>query len=62
MAIVTYILLTGLHAGVNSAKGFKPQILGESASRATLVVMFDFLFVKLGYAPSPPLPQSASRG
>ncbi|TEB27883.1 hypothetical protein FA13DRAFT_841075 [Coprinellus micaceus] len=48
MAIVTYILLTGLHAGVNSAKGFKPQILGESASRATLVVLFDFLFVKLG--------------
>lgn len=51
MAIVTYILLTGLHAGVNSAKGFKPQILGESASRATLVVMFDFLFVKLGCVP-----------
>lgn len=55
MAIVTYILLTGLHAGVNSAKGFKPQILGESASRATLVVLFDFLFVKLGFVPFPNL-------
>ncbi|KAJ2926007.1 hypothetical protein H1R20_g11081, partial [Candolleomyces eurysporus] len=47
MAIVTYILLTGLHAGL-SGPGFCPQILGESASRATLVVLFDFLFVKLG--------------
>ena len=47
MAIVTYILLTGLHAGLNGP-GFRPQILGESASRATLVVLFDFLFVKLG--------------
>ncbi|KAF6751977.1 protein transporter yif1 [Ephemerocybe angulata] len=48
MAIVTYILLTGLHAGIHVPSGFRPQILGETASRATLVVLFDFLFVKLG--------------
>lgn len=46
MAIVTYILLAGLHAGSHGS--FRPQILGEMASRATLVVLFDFLFVKLG--------------
>ncbi|TFK21367.1 protein transporter yif1 [Coprinopsis marcescibilis] len=46
MAIVTYILFAGLHAGLNGS--FRPQILGETASRATLVVLFDFLFIKLG--------------
>lgn len=47
MAIVTYIILTALHSGINN-KFFRPQILGESASRATLVVLLDFAFVKLG--------------
>jgi YIF1 len=46
MAVVTYILLSGLNAGFNDT--FRPQILGESASRAILVTMFDFLFIKLG--------------
>ncbi|KAF8154874.1 YIF1-domain-containing protein [Crassisporium funariophilum] len=46
MAIVTYILLTGLHSGINAQ--FHPEILGESASRATAVVLLDFCFVKLG--------------
>jgi len=46
MAIVTYILLAGLHAGLNGP--FRPQILGETASRAILVVLFDGLFIKLG--------------
>lgn len=48
MAIVTYILLMGLYAGMYAPSGFRPQILGETASRATLVLLFDFLFVKLG--------------
>jgi len=46
MAIVTYILLTALHSGIHAR--FHPQILGESASRATAVIFFDFCFVKLG--------------
>ncbi|EAU86975.2 protein transporter yif1 [Coprinopsis cinerea okayama7 len=46
MAIVTYILLTGLHAGLKEA--FRPQILGETLSRAALVVLFDFAFIRLG--------------
>ncbi|TFK37575.1 YIF1-domain-containing protein [Crucibulum laeve] len=46
MAIVTYILLTALHSGLQNT--FRPQILGESASRAMLVVLLDFLFVKTG--------------
>ncbi|KAF8806686.1 protein transporter yif1 [Phlegmacium glaucopus] len=46
MAIVTYILLTALHSGIHAR--FHPQILGESASRATAVVFLDFCFVKLG--------------
>ncbi|KAF5339986.1 hypothetical protein D9611_012410 [Ephemerocybe angulata] len=48
MAIVTYILLTGLHAGIHVPSGIRPQILGETTSCATLVVLFDFPFVKLG--------------
>jgi len=46
MAIVTYILLTALHSGLEER--FRPQILGESASRAFAVVLLDFAFVKLG--------------
>ncbi|KDR73154.1 hypothetical protein GALMADRAFT_251723 [Galerina marginata CBS 339.88] len=46
MSIFTYILLTTLHSGINER--FSPLILGESASRATVVLLLDFLFVKLG--------------
>lgn len=46
MAIFTYILLSTLHSGI--AEHFSPLILGESASRATAVVLLDFAFVKLG--------------
>ena len=64
MAIVTYILLTALHSGIHARfhpqvcasrpQWYKSphvilfQILGESASRATAVIIFDFCFVKLG--------------
>ncbi|KAJ6551527.1 YIF1-domain-containing protein, partial [Mycena capillaripes] len=41
MALVTYILLCALHSG-------NPQVLGESASRAIMVVVLDFVFVQLG--------------
>ena len=44
MAIFTYILLSTLHSGI--AEHFSPLILGESASRATAVVLFDFALVK----------------
>ncbi|KAF8181640.1 protein transporter yif1 [Pholiota molesta] len=46
MAIFTYILLSTLHSGI--IERFSPLILGESASRATAVVLCDFAFVKLG--------------
>ncbi|KAF5381592.1 hypothetical protein D9615_005534 [Tricholomella constricta] len=46
MAIVTYILLCALHAGLQ--KQFHTKVLGESASRAIVVVILDFAFVKLG--------------
>ncbi|KAJ7103775.1 protein transporter yif1 [Mycena epipterygia] len=46
MALVTYILLCALHAGVQER--FHPQVLGESASRAIMVVVLDFIFVQLG--------------
>ncbi len=64
MSIVTYILLAALHAGINARFNpgvciqvifselflnfFSLQILGDSASRATVVVLLDFAFVKLG--------------
>ena len=64
MAVVTYILLTALHSGIHArfhprvrsffffhsySTEFKFfQILGESASRATVVVLLDFCFIKLG--------------
>ncbi|KAF8875021.1 hypothetical protein CPB84DRAFT_1796922, partial [Gymnopilus junonius] len=46
MSIFTYILLTTLHSGI--IEKFSPLILGESASRALMVLFFDFGFVKLG--------------
>ncbi|KAJ7148622.1 protein transporter yif1 [Mycena crocata] len=46
MALVTYILLCALHSGLQAR--FHPQVLGESASRAVMVVILDFVFVQLG--------------
>ncbi|KAJ7705271.1 YIF1-domain-containing protein [Mycena rosella] len=46
MALVTYILLCAFHSGLQER--FHPQVLGESASRALMVVMLDFVFVQLG--------------
>ncbi|KAF4584993.1 hypothetical protein EYR40_001819 [Pleurotus pulmonarius] len=46
MALVTYVLISALHSGLQ--KRFHPQVLGESASRAIAVVILDFLFVKTG--------------
>ncbi|KAF8634687.1 hypothetical protein AX17_004124 [Amanita inopinata Kibby_2008] len=46
MALVTYILLSALHSGLNDR--FHPKVLGESASRALGVLVIDFFFVKLG--------------
>lgn len=45
MSMVTYILLCALHSGVHAR--FHPRVLGESASRAFMVVMVDFVFVQL---------------
>ncbi|KAF8219837.1 YIF1-domain-containing protein [Tricholoma matsutake] len=46
MAVVTYILLCALHAGLQ--KQFHTKVLGDSASRAIAVVLLDLAFVKLG--------------
>jgi hypothetical protein len=46
MALVTYTLLAALARGLQSR--FKPEVLGESISSAILVVILEFLLVKLG--------------
>ncbi|OBZ77974.1 Protein transport protein yif1 [Grifola frondosa] len=46
MALVTYILLAGLHSGLHAR--FHPEILGVTASKALAVVLLDFFFVKSG--------------
>jgi protein transport protein YIF1 len=46
MALVTYILLAAIQSGLQAR--FHPEILGYSASKALLVVLCDYLFVKLG--------------
>jgi len=46
MAMVTYILLSALHSGLQDR--FHPQVLGQSASTALVVLGFDLFFVKLG--------------
>ncbi|KAI6004369.1 YIF1-domain-containing protein [Pisolithus orientalis] len=46
MAFVTYILISALQTGLQDR--FHPQILGASASRALVVLLLDFLFVKGG--------------
>lgn len=46
MACVTYILLAALHSGMEDR--FHPEILGTVATRALMVVLTEFLFIKLG--------------
>jgi protein transport protein YIF1 len=43
MAVVTYVLLSAIQAGLTSQ--FHPQVLGESASKALITLLVDFLFV-----------------
>lgn len=46
MAMVTYVLISAFHSGINDR--FHPSILGESASRAILILLMDFGFVYVG--------------
>ncbi|KAF7303736.1 WD-REPEATS-REGION domain-containing protein [Mycena indigotica] len=46
MALVTYVLLSAFYSGVTAR--FQPQVLGESASRAIMVLILDFFVVLLG--------------
>ena len=46
MAFVTYILLAGLYSGVQDR--FHPEILGRVATKALVVVLVEFLIIKLG--------------
>ncbi|KAI0251066.1 YIF1-domain-containing protein [Lactifluus subvellereus] len=46
MAFVTYILLAALQSGLQSR--FHPEIFGIVATKAIVVLLFDFLFVKGG--------------
>ena len=46
MAIVTYILLAALHAGLHGK--FDPEMLGVTASKAFAYTLMDFLIIKFG--------------
>ena len=46
MAFVTYILLAALYSGVQDR--FHPEVLGRVATRALVVVLCEFGFIKLG--------------
>lgn len=46
MALVTYILLSGVAAG--KAGTFDPRILGQSASRAFGILLLEFVCIRLG--------------
>jgi hypothetical protein len=46
MALVTYVLLSGLVSGLNER--FHPEILGLSATKACAVLLLDYAFIKLG--------------
>jgi hypothetical protein len=46
MAFVTYILLAALQSGLQSR--FHPEIFGVAATKAIVVLILDFLFVKGG--------------
>lgn len=46
MALVTYILLSAIHSGLNET--FHPEVLGVTASKAFGVVLLEFIAIKLG--------------
>lgn len=46
MALVTYVLLAAVLTGIQGR--FDPQILGAASTKAFLVVLVEFLVVKLG--------------
>src|SRR3978361_2222737 len=46
MAIVTYILLAALYAGLE--KRFNPEILGVTCSKAFGVILVDFFVIRFG--------------
>ena len=46
MALVTYILLSGIVAGSQSR--FGPELLGRAASRSLGIVLLEFLIIKMG--------------
>lgn len=46
MSIITYILLSALHSGLQSR--FHPEVLGLTASKALGVVLLEFMGIKLG--------------
>jgi protein transport protein YIF1 len=46
MAFVTYILVAALQSGLQSR--FHPEIFGIAATKAIVVLLLDFLFVKSG--------------
>jgi hypothetical protein len=46
MALVAYVLLSALHAGLSAR--WNPGVFGASTSRALGVVLLDFMFIKMG--------------
>lgn len=46
MAIITYILLVGFVHGIHNT--FRPDLLGYTASKATVFIILELLLVKLG--------------
>ena len=46
MSLVTYILLVALTAGLK--KQFRPEVLGGVATRSIVIVLVEFLVMKLG--------------
>lgn len=46
MALVTYVLLSGLASGLQSR--FHPEVLGSSFFKAMAVVVLEFCIIKLG--------------
>ena len=52
MSIMTYVLLSALQHGLKD--NFRASVLGEVASRAVAVIIFDFLVVKVPYVPLSP--------
>ena len=46
MALVTYILMAAVLAGLKG--NFRPDLLGITASKAIAVLLLEFAFIKLG--------------